>query len=193
MGAQRGAAAGFSRQEGRSKDKTRLCLALVLEGPSIGLQAAAFSQLAKGKNRGLLGTLKTRAKHRRVLRIGRPQEDSSRNVTASGGRGSKGGAASQSRRPPHQISPNNAWRLTPLAKARSAQPPMSAATTDGASASARRQKSLASSLMVTTSSNPPTLSTLRATWSPAETYVTLAPPDSSAKPVQTQGPVALAS
>ena len=100
MGAQRGAAAGFSRQEGRSKDKTRLCLALVLEGPSIGLQAAAFSQLAKGKNRGLLGTLKTRAKHRRVLRIGRPQEDSSRNVTASGGRGSKGGAASQSRRPP---------------------------------------------------------------------------------------------
>ena len=90
MGAQRGAAAGFSRQEGRSKDKTRLCLALVLEGPSIGLQAAAFSQLAKGKNRGLLGTLKTRAKHRRVLRIGRPQAGSSRNVTASGGRGSKG-------------------------------------------------------------------------------------------------------
>ena len=52
----------------RPKDtKTRLCLALVLETPSRRLRWTAFSQLAKGWRRRLLGKSKTRAKHRRVL------------------------------------------------------------------------------------------------------------------------------
>ena len=105
------------------KRKTRLCLALN-SGPLSSRPVWLLANWANAIEDALIpGESKTRAKHRRVLRIGRPQAGSSRNVTASGGRGSKGGAASQSRRPHIKYHPTTpgAWLPSQRREARSRQ------------------------------------------------------------------------